>query len=321
MLELALLFIASFVVTFILTPVVMKRAKAAGITGRDMNKPGTPPIPEMGGIAIVAGLVFSILIAIALHTFFAFSFNLTYMLAALITILMISLIGIFDDLFDIPQGIKAVLPLAAAIPLIAVSAAESTSMSFPFIGSIDFGIFYVILLIPIGVAVCSNLTNMLAGFNGLEAGMGIVVFATMSIVAIAKNSPEMSILFLSILGALLAFILFNWYPAKIFIGDVGTFTIGAVLASGVILGNLETAGAILVILYVIDFFIKLANKFPTTNWWGEKRGGLLYPIRGKVRGLCQLIMKLVHGISERNLAITLIGIEIIFGIIVLVLFV
>jgi UDP-N-acetylglucosamine--dolichyl-phosphate N-acetylglucosaminephosphotransferase len=260
MLELVLLLTASFIVTLLMTPALITRMKRAGIMGKDMNKHGNPPIPEMGGIAIVAGLVFSILLAIALNTFFSFPFNLTYILAALITILMISLIGIFDDLFVIQQGIKAVLPLAAAIPLVAVMAAGSTSMSFPFIGHVDFGIFYVILLIPIGVAVCSNLMNMLAGFNGLEAGMGAVVFACMAVVAIASGNVEMSILFIPLLGSLLAFLLFNRYPAKIFIGDVGTFTMGAVLASGVIIGNLETAGAMLMIPYVADFFIKLVHR-------------------------------------------------------------
>jgi len=310
----------SFIVTFVFTRILVPRLKQFDITGRDVNKPDRPEVAEMGGIAIVAGFTAGVLLAIFFNTFLEFDFNLIYVMAALITVHSVAFIGIVDDLLDVPQYIKAFLPLFAAVPLVAVSAAGSTSIGIPFIGEVDLGIIYIVVLIPVGVAVASNLSNMFAGFNGLEAGLGAVMFAAMTLLALSHGSVEMVILFVPILGALLAFLFFNWYPARVFPGDVGNLTIGAVLASGVIIGNLETAGAIIMILYVLDFFIKAYRKFPSSKWWGEYRMGKLYPLEGRVNGLAQLTMKIFRGISERNLALFFIGVEIIIAAVVLSLY-
>ncbi|HNT61173.1 MAG TPA: hypothetical protein PKJ97_04320, partial [Candidatus Bilamarchaeaceae archaeon] len=269
---------------------LIPRLKRFGMVGKDVNKEGRPEVAEMGGLAIVAGFTAGVLLAIMLNTFNGMEFNITYVLAALVTIHAMGFIGIVDDLLDIPQAVKAFLPLAAAVPLVAVSAAGSTAMAVPFVGEVDFGLFYIIVLIPVGVAVASNLTNMLAGFNGMEAGMGSIIMLTMAAIAYSIGKVEMLVLFVPMLGALLGFLKFNWYPAKAFPGDVGNLTIGAVVAAGVIIGDLETAGALILSLYVVDFFIKAYNRFPSSKWWGELKGGKLYPVEGKVRGFAQLVM-------------------------------
>ncbi|MCX6772829.1 MAG: hypothetical protein NTV88_03615, partial [Candidatus Micrarchaeota archaeon] len=252
----------------------------------------------------------SLLLAIALHTFMQFELNLVEMLAAMLAIMIIALIGTYDDLFSMRQSIKAVLPMAAAVPLIAVEITGGTIMFLPFIGAVDFGIYYTILLIPLGITVAANLTNMLAGFNGMEAGMGVVIFATTLFLAVQNGSIEMALLSAAMLGALIAFLRFNWFPARVFTGDIGNLAIGATLAVAVILGNLRVAGAILVVPYVIDFFIKAANKFPSSKWWGEPgAGGKLYPVDGKVRGFAQWIMRKFKGVSEQKLVLTFIAIE------------
>ncbi len=311
----------SFIITFFFTKILVPRLKQFDITGRDVNKPDKPEVAEMGGIAIVAGFTAGVLLAIFFNTFLDFDFNLVYVMAALITVHSVAFIGIVDDLLDVPQYIKAFLPLFAAVPLVAVSAAGSTSIGIPFIGEVDLGIVYIVVLIPVGVAVASNLSNMFAGFNGLEAGMGSVMFLAMSVLAFSHGSAEMAILFVPVLGALLAFLFFNWHPAKVFPGDVGNLTIGAVLASGVIIGNLETAGALLMIPYVVDFFIKAYRRFPSSKWWGEYRMGKLYALEGKARGLAQLAMKVFKGISEQNLVLFFIFAEIVIAAIVLLLFI
>ena len=310
----------SFLVTYIFTYLLIPRLKRFKLTGKDVNKPDQPEVAEMGGIAIVAGLTAGMLVAVFMNSFFSFDFNLVNVLAALIAIHSIAFIGIVDDLLDLPQWLKALLPLFAAVPLIAVKAAGSTMLNIPFIGVMDFGIVYILVLIPIGVAVASNLTNMFAGFNGMESGMGFVMFATMSIIAINNSSLETLILSLAMVGSLFGFFIHNAFPAKIFPGDVGNLTIGAALASAVIIGNLETAGALLLLPYVVDFFIKLANNFPSRNWWGAYKNGKLYPVDNKVRGLAQLVMKKFNGISEKNLTMFFIGLEALVGLFVLLLF-
>lgn len=318
--EIALILAVSFLITFASVRKVMPKLRAAGIVGNDMNKPGRGEVAEMGGIAIVMGFVGAVLVAIAMRTFLGFSFDLVSVLAAMMTVLIVALIGIFDDMFDMSQRTKALLPLVAAIPLIAVQVTTTSAINFPFLGSVDFGIFYLVALIPIAIAVCSNLTNMLAGFNGLEAGMGLVMFLTIGVLALNWGAVEMGLLSSAMLGALLAFLLFNWHPAKIFMGDIGTLSIGTVLATAVIIGNFKVAGAILVIPYVLDFFIKLANGFPSRDWWGEYREGKLHAPHGRVRGLCQLAMKISGGVGEQRLVLMLIGAEAVFGAIALALY-
>ncbi len=310
----------SFLVTYIFTYLLIPRLKRFGITGKDVNKPDKPEVAEMGGIAIVAGFTAGIMIAVFMHSFLSLNFNLINVLAATIAIHTIAFIGIVDDLLDIPQWLKALLPIFAAVPLVAVKAAGSTAISIPLFGLVDFGVLYTLILIPIGIAVASNLTNMLAGFNGMESGTGIVIFMTMVILAASNNSPETLMISLAMVGALFGFFIYNKFPAKIFPGDVGNLTIGAALASAVIIGNLEAAGALLLLPYVVDFFIKMSNRFPSKNWWGDYKNGKLYPFEGKVRGLAQLVMKNFNGISESGLSSFFIIIEAAIGIIVLLIF-
>ena len=306
---LAAAFAISALFCYLVLAAIIPKLKKLGMVGRDVNKARKPEVAEMGGIGIVAGMSLGVLVLIFFNTFLGFAFNLDFVLAAFVSILVLAFIGFVDDLLDIPQVVKAFLPLLAGIPLIALRAAGSTAIAIPFLGTVDLGLIYLFVLLPIGIAVASNLTNMLAGFNGLEAGMGLVALIAASIVALSTHSTDALVLFVPLAGALLGFLGQNFYPAKIFPGDVGTLIIGATLACGAIIGNFEFVAALLLIPYVIDFFIKAWNKFPSSKWWGEERKGKLYPIDGKVRGFAQLVMKVSNGIGERNLVLFFILLE------------
>ena len=314
-----LIFMVSFLISFIGFLIMIPRFKEAGIIGKNRNSLDQEEIAEMGGLVIVAGYSGGIIFIIFMKTFLDLfiSISLTSILAAFSTIAIVALIGIFDDLISIKQGIKAFMPVFAALPLIAIKEGF-TVMKVPFIGFADFGLFYHIVLIPLGITGAANAVNMLAGFNGLEVGMGIVAIGSLSIIAYLIGETTAFLLSVVMLGSLFATLYYNWYPAKILIGDVGTLTIGAVMASIVIIGNFETAGVILIIPYIIDFIIKAKNHFPYS--FGVYKEGKLYcPDNGPV-GLGQLIMKVSGGISERNLVLVLMGIEVVFGIIAIIIY-
>ncbi len=317
MYELILVCAAAFILTFLTIPWIIPKLKIKGLTGKDRNKPDLPEIPEMGGFGIIAGFSAGVLMAVGLSTFSGLNLDLILVLAALSTILIMGVIGIVDDLFSINQLIKAAIPLFAAMPLVAVKAG-ATTMTFPIIGPVEFGIWYALLLIPIGIAGASNVTNMLEGFNGLGAGMGIVACSTLAFIAWKTGSNEALIILIAMIGALLAFFYYNW-QGQIFMGDIGTLSIGAVIACSVILGNFETAGVIIIIPYALDFIIKAKNRFPSSDWWGTYKDGKLICLKKPV-GLCQLIMKITGGISEKNLVLSLIGLELIFGIIAVIIY-
>jgi len=317
-----LIFLVSFMVSFVGFPIIIPRLKKAGIVGKNMNSEKQEDVAEMGGLVMAAGFGAGIIFAISLMTFFDLfiSVSLTTILAVLSTVLIVVIIGVFDDLLSMRQWIKAIIPVFAALPLIALKEGYSM-MRIPFVGLIDFGIFYALVLVPLGITGAANAVNMLAGFNGLEVGMGIVAVGSLAIIAYLIGQTVSLIILMATLGALVATLYYNWYPAKILVGDVGTLSIGAVMACAVIVGNYETAGAIIIIPYLIDFLIKAKNHFPGKNWWGVHKDGKLYcPDNGPV-GLCQLIMKLCGGISERNLVLVLMGIEAVFGVIAILVYI
>lgn len=308
--------VVAFVATYLVTSFFIPRLVRTGLVGKDMNKRGQPEVPEMGGLAVIAGFVCGVLVFIAVGTFgeeaWQDSYNLTVILAGLSTILIMALVGIVDDLFVMRQDVKALLPLFAALPLMAVRAGVS-QMVLPVVGPVDFGLLYPLLLVPLAITGASNATNMLAGFNGLEAGLGAIMCATIGFITYEVGSLEGAVISLAMLGALLAFLRFNWYPARILIGDVGTLAIGAVVATSVIVGNLETVGVILIAPYFVELVLKARSRFQAESWCGMRDGMLVCPKASEVYGWGRLIMHATGGISESRLVMVLLAIEAVFG--------
>jgi UDP-N-acetylglucosamine--dolichyl-phosphate N-acetylglucosaminephosphotransferase len=250
----ALAFIASLVLTFVLTPLLIRSALGKNITDRDSNKPGKPVVAAMGGFAIFGGVAGGTLIALLAINFYDHQFQFaTMLLAALLSISIVALIGVFDDLFKLTRRTKVLLPVIASLPLVAVLAGDTT-MSLPLVGVVDLGLFYTFVLIPVGVTGAANAVNMSAGYNGLEAGEGAVISAFLLVIALWSGSVAASVLLAALLGACLAFLKFNWFPAKVFPGDIGTYVIGGAIAAAVIVGNMEKFGLILFIPAFYELF-------------------------------------------------------------------
>ncbi|MBC8500718.1 MAG: hypothetical protein ISS25_00395 [Nanoarchaeota archaeon] len=95
-------FIISFLVTFIITPVWIRRAKRAKIVGNDMHKLGKKMIPEMGGICVIIGFLSGVFFYVAIQTFFFNVYGTALQIMAIVTtILIITMIGVFDDLLGL----------------------------------------------------------------------------------------------------------------------------------------------------------------------------------------------------------------------------
>lgn len=297
--------------------------RRAGILGSDVHKASRPMIPEMGGFALASGFGSAVLLTLALVRFAGWGHQLDVptLLAVLAVSLIAALIGLIDDLLSLSQATKALLPILAALPLAAIRAGV-TEMVIPLVGPIDVGWVYPLILIPVGVTVAANASNMLAGFNGLELGIGIVQMGSLAILAGILGEAGALLILLAGLGALLGALRFNWFPARVFIGDVGTLTIGAIVASAVIVGNFEVAGVIVFLPHAVDFALKARHRFPTEGWEGDrgKDGQLRCPQRSP-SSLPQLLLKACGGLRERTLVLLLIGIEAAFGLAAILLYV
>jgi UDP-N-acetylglucosamine--dolichyl-phosphate N-acetylglucosaminephosphotransferase len=256
--------LTSFFVTYYIIPHWIKKAHAQGITGKDMNKPDKPDIAEMGGICVIFGFVTAILLYVGLKTFYYGNNGFVPILACLCTILLITLIGVIDDILGWRKGLaqwqKPLLTIPAAMPMMAINAGHST-MTLPLLGTIDWGILYPLMIVPLGIMVAANGYNMLGGYNGLEAGMGVIILSVLGFVAFLGDNAIATVLAFGMAGALLAFLLFNWYPAQIFPGDTLTYSVGALIACVAVLGNLQKIAVLLFIPYVLDFFLPLRARF------------------------------------------------------------
>ena len=298
--------ITALTVLFI-TPKLIGKFKLIGLIGIDQAKKGKPIVAESGGTAVAAGFFAGIMTYLAITTFILpTNINITIILAALVTVQTIALIGFFDDIITkkimtkdvhgdknyrigLRQRTKALLVLPAAIPLMVINAGHST-MAIPFIGTINFGILYPLLLIPIGVLTVANAVNMLAGLNGLEAGMTTIALTGLGIYAQLNNQIEAAIIAFIGAAAFLTFLYFNKYPAKIFPGDTGTYLAGALIATIVITGNMEKFGIIIFTPWIIEAFIKLKTKFKGTSFGKLTKQGYLKPKNGKVQSLTHVVM-------------------------------
>ena len=295
---LALSPVIAFVVSLLLTPRWIKVAHVAGIVGIDMNKPHKPKVAEMGGIAVVAGFLSGVLWYVGLNTFiFGTSSRNLPIFAALTTVLMAALIGLVDDTLGWKAGLKQwqkpLLTLPAALPMMVVNVGVST-MALPLIGRLDLGILYPLLIVPIGIVGASNAFNMIAGFNGLEAGMGIIILFSMGTAAYLLGKPWVGVLALLMTASLLAFLVYNKYPAKVFPGDTLTYSVGAFIACIAILGNMERLAVLLYALYYLDFALSLRGKFKVEAFGVLDEKGCLKEPRQKLYHLTHLAIRLIR---------------------------
>lgn len=265
-----------------MVPWLIKNLKNTSAVGRDLNKKGYPIIPEMGGLGVVIGFYVGIVILTIVGND-TLSSSIFYL--SLLAVLGAAVTGIMDDLFNLRQRVKAILPFIFAIPL----GSAMLNLNNTILLGIDFGVL-IILIAPFGITAAANAANMLEGFNGLGAGLGIIITSAMIILSIILNRTEGLFLLFPLLGALIAFLWFNKYPAKIFPGDSMTLFVGATIACAAIVSNMKSIGAVLFIPMIIEFFLKLRGHFRGENYGQVGEDGQL-SYEGRIESLAHLIMK------------------------------
>ena len=311
----------SFILIYAVTPSLIKKFGEIGLIVPDVHKSDADLIPTFGGIIILSGYALAVILFI-LQPFQIITLDISFKIsAALLTIILIGLLGGLDDLKPIRQRYKFLLPACFSFLIILACRNQSTSVAFPLIGSLEFGILYLICFIPLAITTASNFTNMLAGFNGIEAGSGFVACAAISIIGFILGKFEVVILTLPLAAALLAFLRYNWYPSKIFPGDSGTMMIGAVIASAAIIGKIEVPCMIVLIPHAMDFTLKLLNRRPFSQRqiYGNTaihQNGILYP--PPYPALLHMPLRLTQ-LTEKQLVKNVICLEVAFAVIAIII--
>jgi len=259
-------FAVSLVVCAALMPLYIRRAVKVRMTGTDIHKQGRPQIAEAGGIVLTLAYVLG-LFSIIPNYVLSGDGVVSAIIATGATVLLCAFSGLVDDVFDLPWRMKVLTPLIGGVP-IAVMLMGHSVMWTP-LGYIDFGILFYVLIIPVVVTSCCNAVNMLAGLNGLEAGSVFITALGLLAASILQGVDMGIILLVPFLGALAAFMYYNRYPSRVFPGDVGTFSMGAVIASCAILAYLQRATFVMFIPHIVNaalFFLgKLQRRAPVRD--------------------------------------------------------
>ena len=250
-----------FFLTIFLTKKWIKSAKVANLTGKDMNKPDYPLIPRSGGLVVAIVICFSLLMYIFLKTFPILGTQSTHVVdvfAISATILLAGFIGFIDDVLGWKTGLsqlqKVLLTIPIALPLTVLNV-DQTVMVLPFLGQLDLGNLYPLLVVPLGVIGSTNGFNLLAGYNGLETGMGLVIFAVFGVTGILVGKLWIALIAFIVYACLLGFLAYNWCPAKVFPGNSFSYSIGALIATLAILGNMERIAVWLFIPYLLEIVL------------------------------------------------------------------
>ncbi|PIU75974.1 glycosyl transferase family 4 [Candidatus Pacearchaeota archaeon CG06_land_8_20_14_3_00_35_12] len=315
----------SVFVTLIATKSWINIAHKNKLEGRDMNKYNKPIVAEGGGIAVVIGITISILMYVFFKTFILQTMtHLIETFALLLTMFFAALIGFTDNILGWKKGIrqiqKILLTIPVAIPLIVINAGISN------MAGIELGLLYPLVIIPIAIVGTTNGFNLLAGYNGLEAGFASIIFAALGIVAFLNGNVWLALIAAIIIASLLAFLVFNKYPSKVFPGDTLTYCMGALISCFAILGNMEKIALILFIPFIIEGFLKARIKFQAENFGIPKKDNSLELPYKKMYSLTHVFIALLkkikpsHKVYEKDVVNALLISEAILAFIVLIPF-
>ena len=293
----------SFFITFAILPFWIRKARYANLLGQDINKFNKPKIPELGGICVISGFLVSLLFYVATRIFVHNSSqNLIYIFATIISILVATIIGFVDDILGWKIGLRArykiMLTFFIALPIMVINAGHA-EMAFPVLGYVNLGIIYPLILIPVAVAGASNGFNMIAGYNGLEAGQGIIIITTLSVITYILGDTYVSLIGAAMVMALLAFYIFNKHPAKIFPGDILTYPVGALIAIMAILGNIEKYALIMFIPYFIELVLKSRGKLKKESFAKVLSDGSLDNLYEKWYGIEHIVISMLKKVTGK----------------------
>jgi UDP-N-acetylglucosamine--dolichyl-phosphate N-acetylglucosaminephosphotransferase len=291
--------LVSAVSTKVLMDWWLKTAHRLGFTGRDMNKPGEVYVAEAGGLWVILSTVFGIMVYIAIERYGDARLDVIPLLSITTTLLLAGLLGFFDDLLGWKKGItplkRVFLTIPVALPLIVVKAGTSV-IELPIIGTIELGLLYPLLVVPIGVLGAANAFNMIAGYNGLEATQALIILSTTVILVATTNRIDALYIIAPVIASISIFLLYNKYPAKCFPGNSFTYGFGALYASLAIYWNFEKYAVSSFTLYFIElalFMRGLMNGVYKENFGRVQPDGSLLPPYDKSYSITHVAIKAV----------------------------
>ncbi len=228
--------IAALILNLVLIPVILKLSHTYGwYDGNDHRKIHTEDTPRIGGLGIIVSFLVASLAGLTLfrvpgpmQTTGSLSTIVRELGPVYAGLLIIFGIGIIDDFKNLRAIVKLIGQITAGT-VVSFSAFRITGLAVPGIGSISFGIlgYPLTVLWIVGLV---NALNFIDGMDGLAGSTSLVAAVFLSVIAFSLGNQQVGMLALTLSGSLLGFLVFNTPPAKIFMGDSGSTSIGFLLA-------------------------------------------------------------------------------------------
>ncbi|MBC7946250.1 MAG: undecaprenyl/decaprenyl-phosphate alpha-N-acetylglucosaminyl 1-phosphate transferase [Chitinophagaceae bacterium] len=215
-------FVTAFVVTMMLVPVIIYFSRKYNLYDLPSDrKEHTTPVPTMGGIAVIAGM----LSALVLWSPLKYE---THQICFFLSVLVLLSLGIMDDIKDLSARYKFLVQLGLAT-LMAISGIRITSFEGLFgIHELPLAAQYTFTMLTIvGV---TNAFNLIDGIDGLAGGIGFMSLAALGIFLTLNGDIASALIAFSLAGSVVGFLYFNFNPAKIFLGDTGSLVLGFSIA-------------------------------------------------------------------------------------------
>ena len=220
-----------------------------------MHKKGTP---TMGGISFIIAIVISLIVAMFLD-----SSNIQYYILFIYTTISFSIIGYIDDMLIVVKkkndGLaprkKLMLQILFSVIFYILVTFIYKDFNYIHIPVFDYNLnisyFYIIFLVFWQTGF-SNAVNLTDGLDGLATSVTIITTSTFALLAYKENNFPVLVFCLTIVGALIGFLLFNRNPAKIFMGDTGSLALGGILAAISVILHKEVAFLFIGLVYILE---------------------------------------------------------------------
>ena len=301
-------FFTSLIVTFITIPKVIffaEKFRLSDVPGERASH--NRSIPIFGGIAIFAGIIFSLLTWAKLD-------SIQFILVSLFVVFFV---GVIDDLLSLTPVRKLIGQIIAILIVIYLAEIQISSMHGVLGFENPLPDFIATLFTIFVVVVITNAVNLIDGVDGLAGGLAFISSCCFGVVALLMNHLDMAIIAFSLTGSLLAFLRYNFSPAKIFMGDTGSLLVGMILSilainlisSGLVTDkiNLPNKGPLLAIVFLSIPLFDSLRVFLTRIIKGRHP---LYPGRGHIH---HALLDLGIGHKKTALILYLISLVLIFG--------
>jgi len=228
--------LTAYLVSFFILPILIATLRKMNIGdlpgGRKIHKKF---IPSMGGI----GFVLAAFAAIAIWSWQFPLPDIRYLMAA---ISLMFLVGLRDDMVELKATHKLVGELAAVLMVVVLSDIRIKDLH-GFLGVGELNLFLSYGFSAFVLLVLTNSFNLIDGLDGLAGTSGSLILAVLGFWFYMQGLESYALIAFTFLGGVLAFLFFNWYPAKIFMGDTGSLTLGFVLGA-LIIAFMETNAAL-----------------------------------------------------------------------------